>query len=458
MTTQEKTFMSEKLKAKIVKLYFEDNVTSWIELARLLESEFNREFPPLSTREIAEKIRIFIRRKKKQLERDGVIKSCSVTTNTPNTPDISNTPTNEQNPGPRSVEYKTDGSVIFDDVIALAKGELITPEIIMNAHHLDPSKWEVLALKSNVWNAQGANDNLKVLYQSKLTVKPKAVPFGLTDIDNWFKTKDFNGYKPFAPFAYDESKEILEINYTDLHVGLLAWSAECGANFDLKIIEKRFSETIADIIERSRHRKFKKIMFITLGDILHVDNSHQTTTNGTFQQIDGRVPKIFDVAADMITNALENLLAELQTPIEYVYVAGNHDRDCGYYLAKTIETAFRREPNITFDIDPNPLKAKLYGKCLVGYCHGDVSRKNIGTWLITNFRKEFGKSMYAEIHSGHIHCKTEEIINAVKVISLPALCESSYWEHQQGYKSERGVVCYVWNEDTGKRETWTTMF
>lgn len=441
--------MSQELKNKILNLYFQEGVTSWIEMARLLAPEFDCEFPGISNREIAEKCRIFVRRIKIQRAQNTHTEENEIT----------NTKTSETTPeGPRGVEYKGDGTVIFEDVIALMKGELVTPEMIMDAHHLDPMKWEVLSLKSNVWNGLGANDTTKVLYQSKLSVKPRNVPFGLFDIENWFTTKDFNSYKPLEPFAYNQEKEILEINFADLHIGLFSWFAETGADFNLKIIAKKFEEVIADIIRRSRNRKFKKIVFVTLGDILHVDNSHQTTTNGTFQQIDGRVPDIFKIASNMITDALENILHELQAPIEYVYVAGNHDRDTGFYLAFSISQALRNEPNITFDITPNPLKAKMFGKSLVGYCHGDMPRKNLGTWLISHYRKEFGESVYAEIHSGHIHCKTEEIINGIKVISYPSLCESSYWEHQQGYKSERGVVCNVWNEDTGKRETWTTMF
>lgn len=356
-----------------------------------------------------------------------------------------------------STEGNKNGTT-FEAITAMKKGVPITPEVLMKSHNLDPAKWEVIAYKSNVWQAQQAESKIVDLYQSKLTVKPRIVPFTREDIDNYFATKRYSGYRPLRPFNYNDSKEILEIDYTDLHVGLLAWAAECGTNFDLKIIEQRFYESVADVIERSKNRNFKLVRFVTLGDILHVDNSHQTTTNGTFQQIDGRVPKIFDVAVDMITNALDNLLHSIKAPMEYVYVAGNHDRDTGYYLAKTVEAMFRREPNITFDIEPNPIKAKMYGKCLVGYCHGDMSPKNLGTTFIKNFRKEFGESFYAEIHSGHLHSKSEEEINGIKVIRLPALCDSSYWEHMMGYKSERALICYVWNEDTGKRETWTTMF
>lgn len=355
-----------------------------------------------------------------------------------------------------AVEYKN-GETTFSGIIELMEGEPVTPDAIMRGHKLDPRKWEVLSYKSNFWQSQKKDGENTVLYQSKVTVKPIEKVFTPDDIEKWFASKNFNSFEPLHPFEYTDSDEILEIDYADLHVGLLSWAAECGTNFDLEIIRDRFEKSIADIIRRCRGRHFKLIRFITLGDILHVDNSHQTTTNGTFQQIDGRVPKIFDVAADMITTALEELLT-LKTPIEYVYIAGNHDRDTGYYLAKTIQVAFRREKNITFDISPNPLKAKLYGKSLVGYCHGDMSPKNLGTWLLTNYRKEFGESVYAEIHCGHLHSKTEEVINGVKVIRLPALCESSYWEHSMGYKSERALICYVWNETSGKRETWVTNF
>ena len=32
------------------------------------------------------------------------------------------------------------------------------------------------------------------------------------------------------------------------------------------------------------------------------------------------------------------------------------------------------------------------------------------------------------------------------------------WEHQQGYTCERALMCFVWNMDKGKRETWITNF
>jgi len=358
----------------------------------------------------------------------------------------------------KSVSYKDTGDMIFEGIIELLEGEPITPEIIMQSHNLDSDKWHVLSFKSNAWQSQVKGGKKITLWQSKITVQPKQhKEITFNDIDNYFINKDFKHKTPLIPFDYNINNEILEINYTDLHTGLLSWREETGADFDLDIIENRFKESIADIVRRCEGRTFKLIRFVTLGDIIHTDNDNQTTTNGTFQQVDGRIAKIFNKAVDMFICALDCLL-ELESPIEYVYLSGNHDRNTGYFFAKSLQLAYRNEPNITFDISPNPQKAKVYGNALVGYCHGDMSRKNMGEWLLKKFRSLYGNSKYAEIHSGHRHNKTEEEINGIKVITLNALCESSYWEHKEGYSSERALICYVWHETCGKRETWITNF
>lgn len=403
---------------------------SYNKISEALSVQFAAEFPGITLNQIYGKVRRIV----EKAEREGGI------------------PAGDELPV--SVEIKGK-ETISEKVIALSANDLANPNALMKAHGFDPNFFELVSAKANFWQCQKKDGSDGTLYQSKITVRPRIALVNEDIIDEYFRNKNFDGFAPVAPFKYNPEDEYLEINITDLHIGLLSWMPETGENYDLKIVETRFREAIADVVYRCRGRRFKAIRFVTLGDILHVDNSKQETTNGTFQQIDGRIPKIFDLAVDMISDALQELLV-LKSPIEYVYIAGNHDRDSGYYLAKCIATMFRKNKNITFDISPNPIKAKTYGNNLVGYVHGDMPRKNLGTILLTNFRKEFGESTYAEVHCGHLHSKSEEIVNGIKVIHLPALCESSYWEHQQGYKSDRALLCYVWNGTTGKRESWVT--
>ena len=353
------------------------------------------------------------------------------------------------------VAMLSNGDMVFEGIIELLKGEPITPEIIMKAHNLDTTKWKVVNFVSNAWQAQKNENTKTTLWQSKITVREKnESTITFNDIDNYFANKTNSICRePLKPFAYNISDEVLEIDYADLHIGLLAWRRETGADFDLDIIEKRFRDCVADTISRCKGRKFKKIYLVTLGDILHIDNDKNETTAGTLQQADGRMAKIYDRAVDMMIDCIDTLLT-LKTPIEYIYVCGNHDRNTGYYLVKSLQLAYKGNPNIMFDTDPNPLKARLIGVNLVGWNHGEPRKKNLNTVLQETFREEFGKSKFAELHCGHLHSESTQQNCGVLIKHLPSLCESSYWEHKEGYSTTRGTMCFVWNEETGLRETW----
>lgn len=357
----------------------------------------------------------------------------------------------------RSVEYRSDGSATFEGIIVLMDGEPITPEIIMEAHNLDSRQWDVMSYKTNFWQAQRKGGGKMLLYQSKITVKPKKQPeITLEDIDRYFETKDYSRDKlPIECLNYDTDGEILEIDLADPHIGLLSWRKEAGEDFDLKIIKKRFFMCINDIVERCKYKKLKKIVFVNLGDVLHADNNNQTTTNGTFQQTDGRLEKITECAEDMLIDSI-TILGRL-APVEVVYICGNHDRLTGYMLIRSVMNALRNDPNITFDISPNPIKHKVFGVTLVVLHHGDLPKKNVFDLPINFAREHISKTRFTEVHCGHYHTEETKVVGGVKVRYLPTIASASYWENQQGYKSDRAIVCYLWNEKTGLRETWYTM-
>lgn len=356
---------------------------------------------------------------------------------------------------PHSFEYNN-GTYIYDRIIEVAEGTDITPEVMLKAHNLDPNVWDVVMYKNNFWNTLKKGGVLAEMYQSKLTVKPKAkAEITFDDINNYFENKDWNVKPIVAPFKYDNSKETLDINYCDAHIGLLAWRNEAGKDYDVHIAVDRFKETISDIVKRCEGRKFKLINFATLGDILHIDNTNNETNKGTRQDVDCRLPKLFDLGVDTIIDVIDILLT-LNCPIQYTYVCGNHDTFSGYALAKCVEKAFSKNPNVTFDVKPLPQKTHVYGNTLVGYCHGSMNSKNLGEWLQKKFRPQYGASKFAEVHCGHLHSEAVKENCGVLIKHLPAICESSYWEASEGYCADKGIMCFVYNDITGLRETWYT--
>ena len=357
-------------------------------------------------------------------------------------------------PNKSTVEIHKDGAQTSSKLVLMKEEDSKDAEFLLKAHGYDIEFWELTGAKSNIWNAYSKQDGIMELYSSKITVRPKKSQLSLESIDNYFDNKIFKTSKELTlPTNYDPAGEILEIGLPDFHAGLYSWQKEVGENFDIHIARERFLKCFNDILERSKGRKFEKIIFVTLGDLLHVDNDNQSTSKGTLQQVDGRISKIFDITLDMLIDAVE-LLGNF-APTEVVYVSGNHDRILGYALAKALEKAFKGDSNITFDTSPNPRKFRRYENVLIGWLHGDCPKNNISEWLQTEARKDFGESLFAEVHCGHLHHQQTLEKSGMIIRYLPTICSSSAWEHKQAYqKSVRAVVSFVWNKFSGLREMW----
>ena len=257
---------------------------------------------------------------------------------------------------------------------------------------------------------------------------------------------------PTTNYKYVDDGETLEVTYVDPHNGLLAWRLETGEDYDLKIARQRFIDCAYDIKARCEHKKIKRIIFPLLGDILHTDNDRQTTEKGTFQQVDGRYPKIEDSTIDTIVDVI-TILKSI-APVEVIWVSGNHSRNSEYLVMKCVSKYFT---DVKFDITPNPIKDIQIGNALIGLAHGDMPKKNI-TNNVDKKARLIGGIEYIEQHCGHYHSEMTTIVNGITVRYLPPLCSSSYWEHQQGYLCSKAMICFVWSDKRGIRDTWVNNF
>lgn len=341
------------------------------------------------------------------------------------------------------------GSHTYEDIVEITDGRPITPEIIMQAHKLDPSCWDVVSFTSNTWQSQGKDENVLDLCQSKLTVKlKKQKEITLEEIDIYFDKKRFKPIIPPTNYKFIEDGSVLEITYVDPHNGLLAWRVETGEDYDLKIARERFIKCAWDIRNRCEGKKIKAIKLCFLGDILHTANDNQTTEKNTLQQVDGRYPKITDTTEETIVDFIT--IVKDVAPVEVVWVSGNHSRTSEYLVMRCVSKSFS---DVTFDISPNPIKQIKIGNALIGLTHGDMPKKNI-TNNVDREARMIGGIKFIEQHCGHYHSEITSWVNGIIVRYLPSLCSSSAWEHQQGYLNFKAMISFVWSETNGIQEYW----
>lgn len=364
---------------------------------------------------------------------------------------------------PQSAEIKKDGTSTRDYLVDQDRLEKLFDSGDLSEKKVRqffgiPDTLEITAMKYQIWHSAVKGGGKQMLYNIKVNLKPK----GAEDI----KPEDFKQF-------FDENQErfaarpevdlfppipdgatYLEYDVADPHFGLLAHQPETGEHYDLKIAQERLLMCTRSVVSRNKGRRFKKINLVTLGDIIHVDNGDMTTTKGTKQDAEGRVPKMLDTAVSTLVEVVR-ILEELKSPIVYTYVPGNHDTNLGYAVAMCVKAILRNDPNVTFDIAPTLFKTVTYGCTIVGLSHGEANDKRAHTDLINQHRREFGLSNYAEVHMGHLHSEAaKDVVGGIMLYRVPAVCTSSYWEKSQGYAAiNRGVMTFEYDEYEGKIAT-----
>jgi hypothetical protein len=336
-----------------------------------------------------------------------------------------------------------------------------TLEDLIEHCDIDLESWEVDRYVVNKWEVGTKIDGLIItepLFQVKAWLKRLNFKKELANI----KAEMMNEMRNEAPIyvRYERKdinakKNLLEINIFDLHFGKLCWGEETGDNYDTKIAEKRFFGALQTLLDRTSNFDFQKILFPIGNDFFNSDNLRNQTTAGTPQDEDLRWQKTFRAGRKMVVKAIK-ILASV-APVEVVIVQGNHDWERSFYLGDALECWFDRCPEINVNNQASPRKYYQFGKCMIGYTHGN-NEKVANLPLIASHEqpKMWADTKYREMHLGHLHHKRDikwvstQEYNGLVCRYMRSLSGTDAWHNQKGYiGSIQSAEAFVWNKDEG---------
>ena len=232
-------------------------------------------------------------------------------------------------------ELNQDGTMISDRLIQICEEDLKSPEKLMQAHKFDISKWDLINAKNNLWNAPSSDGKI-VMYQSKITVKPKKDFVWTEDyVKQLFDNIEIKDFSNITKNQYEKNGKALILPITDLHYALRSYVESSGNEYDENIAEKIFYQVVNDVLERTKHLKFEKIYFTIGSDIINVDNKMGTTTKGTPQVESMEVEKAVINVTNMLISTIERL--RKISNVEVIHIPSNHD----YHVALGIANALR---------------------------------------------------------------------------------------------------------------------
>lgn len=245
--------------------------------------------------------------------------------------------------------------------------------------------------------------------------------------------------EPVEPPEYADEDLLCVYAMGDPHLGLLAWERDAGANFDLKIAERNLLAAIRRLAAMAPAAAAS--LLLTVGDTLHVDGQHNTTTAGTRQDVDGRTLKIFDTSIRTWRSANSILLAKHRTN-HNIIERGNHDELLSAIMAQSLALHYENEPRVTVDTSPEMYHWYRFGKNLIGTHHGHKAKPTDLAFVMAVDRAEdWSECPHRRIYKGHHHHQVTEDVYGVVIETLPTLAGASAWERSMGYRA--GRVMYM---------------
>lgn len=328
-------------------------------------------------------------------------------------------------------------------------------EDLVRVCEIDTEAWEIARYAVKAYQGYIKNDQKEIetvqLYSVTANLKAKSplcreLRAELARIANEFRGRM---PEPLPCGAAPSNGALVSINLHDLHVGKYAWGRECGADYDVEIAETLLLEAVGNLLAKLKPWKIGRFALTVGSDLLNSDNSNDTTAHGTIQTTDGRHKRTFSRAWRLMRRVIDNL--RTVAPVHVVIIPGNHDLDTAFAVGEILSVVYENDDLVTLDNGPAPRKYVEFGKCLIGYTHGDgVKPKDLANTMAEECAEAWGRTFWRCFETGHLHQQRVTEFPGVIVRINPALCAPEDWHMGKAFVGNiRSLQAQVWDRWNG---------
>lgn len=233
----------------------------------------------------------------------------------------------------------------------------------------------------------------------------------------------------------------------DPHLGMYAWAAEAGENFDLQIAERELLGAVDHLVAGAPPAG--TAIVLNLGDFFHSDNRHGTTTAGTQVDTDGRWARVLAVGIRTMYRIIDRAL-EKHTDVVVRNEIGNHDDHTAIMLSLGLQHHYRDNPRVQVDVSPAHFWYFEFGRCLIMSTHGDGAKmKALGGIMAADMPEAWGRTEHRRAYTGHVHHESVVELPGLVAESFRTLAPKDAWHAKQGYRSGRDMRMDVWDRNFG---------
>ena len=339
-----------------------------------------------------------------------------------------------------------------DGIEVRANGTRIrTVEDLLKHIDADLTKFEVAESQATKWETAAVNPatqkfETKELHRVFVKLRPKAGPSVSELVTAMIAGAKLERRAIAKPKRKPVGDMMQALVLADPHIGKYAWSKETGwEDYDITIASRLIRQSVAELLETPDPIGRRALW--CLGDLLHYDTPHGTTTKGTPLDRDGRVEKMLEEAVAVLCDVISDMAD--RGGVDVVLVPGNHDAVMTVALRQILSAHFRNDHRVSIDSRATSRKYVTHGRCLIGLTHGDKAQKRLGELMALEAREEWGSALLREVHHGHLHSEAATTtIGGVTIRQHPALCPPDGWHAIEGYVgAPRAMDSYTYHAD-----------
>ena len=252
-----------------------------------------------------------------------------------------------------------------------------------------------------------------------------------------------------APLDY-QNDIIPWIQIGDAHLGMLAYSAEIGENYDLKIAETEICAAISILIDELP--MCERIVVNDLGDFTHYENFTGTTeASGHALDYDSRFPKMIKVYSRVMRFVIEKALSKAHH-VDVIINQGNHSRTNDIWMAELLRVAYGHTERVHVLNNDSVFIAYRMGKTLVMTHHSDKCKPaRLVNVMTSDYRKDYGETEFHYIDVGHVHHgMVMKEHPDIFVESFNHLASLDRWAHDSGYRNRKSITTILRSKTYGE--------
>ena len=319
--------------------------------------------------------------------------------------------------------HNQDGSIEIEKRIWFDEDEIKSPETILKKFGYNPKEWQLVTWTFGKWEVAIKDEKVnRECTTIRAKVKPIINEANIDDAIECAKKLFTSQIEPLKLKIYPKDNtlnknKLLEIPAIELHLGKMAWNGDTGQDYDKDIATNRFYYILEQIINIQEQEQCDTALITIGNDFFNSDTVNATTTKGTPQTNDLRWKKMFLLGLKLYTEFIETLRSKFNK-IDVRLCSGNHDKMSSFYLYLALQQYFRSDDKLQFSDNYKDYQCYQFGKCAIFFGHGDSNLKRIIQSIPAEFYKEWGSSVFRELHLGHLHKECYLFSNKAKYITM----------------------------------------